>query len=263
MVELAVVLIEVNDHKGGVEDVRVGVERLENLVDVVRAVMRSTVRMLRVELVGHNPGDLRKGAVQDVLLDRQSQVVTIAGLGVVRLWHDRDAIVVPDDTGRWRASLLGIVFSECGEVLRAVVAVVVAALVHLPGHARSFERLGVALPAQELSQLIAAAEGHEVAMLLVRVNRPAPQVRPVRAGSTEHGTVVRIADRVRVCEGVVVRDVLTVQVSQRYGTALREEPSIHPTAVPGAVLAIPTLVGSHVSLSADLRAGRLLAGERS
>src|SRR6185437_9946189 len=166
--------------------------------------------------------------------------------------------------GRGRgATLRRVEVGERLEVLRAVVAVVVGALVDLPGQAGGLQCLGIALPGQELAELVAAAEGNEAAVLLVGVDRPGPQVRTVRTGRREDRAVIGVADGVGVGEGVVERDVVAGQEAERGGTALGELPGVHEPAVPGTVLGLPGVIGAAVVLRALLGRRRLGSLERA
>jgi len=134
VVELAVVLVVVEDHQCRVEDVRVGVECLEDAVDVVGAVVRCAVRVLGERLVGNDPGHLRQCAGDDVGLDRGNEVVRVRAEAGQRLGHVRDAVVVQHIPGGRRAVLGRVELGEVLEVLEPVVAVVVSTLINAPAH---------------------------------------------------------------------------------------------------------------------------------
>ncbi len=168
VVELAVVLVVVDDDEGRVEHLRVGIERGQEGVQEVGPVCGRGHRVLREELVVHDPAHLRQRAVEHVGADGCCKVVGVGHLLALIVGDVGDAVIVERVARGRRTALVRIESGEGSEVLHAVVAVVVFALVHVPAQPGVLQCLPVRLPGQEATEFVAAAVGDDRAVLLAR-----------------------------------------------------------------------------------------------
>ena len=84
------------------------------------------------------------------------------------------------------------------------------------------------------------------------IDHPGPHVQPVRVGRAEHRAVIVVADRERLGQRPVERDVGLGEIAHRE-RALGPHPLVHLAVAPGLVLRRPGVVGAR----RGLRAGRL------
>ncbi len=227
MVEIAAILVEVDEHHRRGPHALVGCQGFQHAVDHVGAGGRRIVRVFRRGRRRNHPGDLRQRAVQHIVLDRGGHV--LYGVAGCRR-HRSHAVVVQSRAG------LGIaVLREPGQ--RIVVEVVARILVHLPGDASRLQPFGVGGPGKArfaVGRDRSAAGG-------VRVDHAAPQVEAVRIGRPQDRAEIIVADGEGIGQRVVERQV-AARVIAHGERGLGRHPVVVFRVVPGAVRGAPAMV---------------------
>src|SRR3954463_12861894 len=116
-------------------------------------------------LVVHDPAHLRQSAIEHVSADRVGQVVGIRRFLALIGRYVGDAMIVKRIARSRSTALIGIERRECGEILHAVVAVIIGALVNVPAQAGLLQGLPVRLPGEKATHLVATAVSDERAVL--------------------------------------------------------------------------------------------------
>ena len=241
MVEDPVVLVVGQDEQRLVPQVFVRGDRVELARDVLGTGGREVVRVLGLGGGGDDPGHLGQAAGHGVGLEPARRPLLHSPL--------------PQRGGAGRAG-------ELLEPGQRVVVVVVLLLVDLPADARALKPLRVGGPGQDDVVVGGTVVDDGAAASAARVDHPGPHVQPVGVGRAEHRAVVVVADRERLRQRPVERDVGLGEVAHRV-RALGRDPLVHPAVVPGLVLRGPGVIGAGRGLRARRRRCRSGTGSGS
>ncbi len=242
MVEEAVVLVVRDEQRRLAPQVLVRREDLQHLRRVPGAVVGRPVRMLAERLRRHDPRHLRQRARGHVGLQEVEE-----GLRGIRGHIGADTRALVQRRARQRVLVLVevqqrvvAVVADVGVAGPAPVAVGGQAgahvLVDLPADARGLQLLWEGRPTVARLGVV----DDRAAARSVVADPARPHVVPVRIGGTQQRAVVRVAQRERVGQRVVERDVLAREVGHRVG-ALGRHPLVVAAAVPGLVRRRPVV----------------------
>ena len=149
------------------------------------------------------------------------------------------------------------------EPRQCVVVEVIVFLIHFPTHACLLQSLRVRRPGEARFAIIS----HRAATDAIRIDHPSHGVEPVGICRSQHRAEIRVADRVRLRQGIIKTQLGARVIGQRRG-AFGEDPLIPFAKVPGSMSGEPimrhivqTLVrdveGQHVSADSRLEQGRV------
>ncbi|MNQ57939.1 hypothetical protein D3C85_721100 [compost metagenome] len=247
MVEVAVVLVEVDEQHGLAPHLGHGGERIERFLDVPAAL--HWARRAGVLGVGggcHDPRHLRQLAVLDVLAELLEEAAVGHGVGDA-LVQRVAGIVARRVVGRRNAAVAhrlarGLVrLAVLLEARERVVAVVLGhVLVGDPAHLGFLQPLGVRLP------FVAEGGGADLVPLVVhggharagRAVGAGPVEHAVRVGARVHAAVVVVAQREGIGQRELQRQLGFLEIAHR-DVVLVARPLVGASAVPGVLAVDP------------------------